>query len=218
KQLDSAARRFEASLNRRHAQLLQAAYDMVVDGRIRKAIDLTQESDKTRDRYGRNKFGQSILLARRLIEAGVQLVGYNEFNQKWDTHGGLQGRYNDIVPPMDQAFSALVGDLDERRLLDQTLVINAGEFGRTPKMNKGGGRDHWPNAYSVALAGGGIQGGAVLGASDRMGAEVVERPVHPSDVLATMWRQLGISPATTSHDRLQRAFRISDGRVLSEIV
>ena len=218
RQLDRAAAHLEHNLNRRYDHLMQSAYDLVADGRVREALDLSKETDATRDRYGRNKFGQSLLLARRLIEADVQLVGYNEFNQKWDTHGDLQRRYKEIVPPMDQAFSALIADLEEKELLDQTLVINAGEFGRTPVVNKGGGRDHWPNAYSVALAGGGIQRGIVLGASDNKGGEVSSQPLHPADVLATMWRQLGVAPDSVIYDRLNRPHMISSGRVIHELL
>ena len=152
------------------------------------------------------------LVARRLIEAGVQLVGVNEFNQKWDTHGDLKRRYQEIVPSMDQGFAALVEDLSQRGMLDDTLVVNAGEFGRTPKMNQGGGRDHWPNVYSIALAGGGIRGGQVLGASDSKGAEPIASPVSPADVLATMWNQLGIDPATTIPDHTNRPMYVLDDR------
>src|SRR5205085_8725407 len=135
KQLDTSARLVERELNRRYDRLFESAYELVADGRVRRALDLTQEPAATRDRYGRTKFGQSLLVARRLIEAGVQFVAYNAFNQEWDTHGALQARYKQIVPPMDQAFAALVADLAQRGLLDSTLVVNTGEFGRTPRIN-----------------------------------------------------------------------------------
>ena len=218
RQLDSAARLLETELNQRHDHLQNSAYDMVVSGTIRKALDLSAEPDSLRDRYGRNRVGQSLLLARRLVEAGVQFVGFNEFNQKWDTHGGLQGRYRQIVPEMDAAFAALVEDLADRGMLDRTLVINTGEFGRTPKMNNGNGRDHWPNVYSTVLAGGGIHGGAVYGESDSRGAEVLSQPVSPADVLATMWHTLGVSPTAELRDRLDRPIQLSGGRVLRELV
>jgi uncharacterized protein (DUF1501 family) len=217
-QLDSAARLLEDDLNARYNRLSQSAYDLVVDGRVRQALDLSSESAAIRDRYGRTKFGQSLLVARRLVEAGVQFVAYNAFNQEWDTHGGLLGRYKQIVPPMDQAFAALVADLAERGLLDSTLVVNTGEFGRTPRVNKDGGRDHWPNAYSTVLAGGGLKQGMVYGESDHHGAEVLSRPVSPADLLATMWHQLGIAPTTEIHDRLHRPHRVSDGRVISDLI
>jgi hypothetical protein len=217
-QLDSAARLLDGELNARYDRLKQSAYDLVVDGRVRKALDLKDESAATRERYGRTKFGQSLLIARRLVEAGVQFVGYNAFNQEWDTHGALLARYKQIVPPMDQAFAALVADLDDRGLLESTLVVNTGEFGRTPRMNPGGGRDHWPNAYSTVLAGGGLKRGFVYGESDHHGAEVLSRPTSPADLLATMWHQLGISPTTEIHDRLHRPHRVSDGRVVTDLL
>ncbi|MEZ6130393.1 MAG: DUF1501 domain-containing protein [Planctomycetaceae bacterium] len=217
-QLDSAARYLEADLNHRYNHLTRSAYDMVVSGAVRKALDLNAEPDALRDRYGRNRVGQSLLLARRLVEAGVQFVGFNEFNQKWDTHGGLSGRYQQIVPEMDAAFAALVQDLADRGMLDRTLVINTGEFGRTPKINTDNGRDHWPNVYSTVLAGGGIVGGQTYGESDSRGAEVLSQPVSPADVLATMWHLLGIPPNTELRDRLNRPIALSNGRVLNELL
>jgi hypothetical protein len=217
-QVDRLQRQLEADLRRRYDRLRQSAYDLVADGRVRQALDLSQESDCCRDRYGRNKFGQSLLLARRLIEAGVTFVGYNDFNQKWDTHGDLQRRYQQIIPPLDQGFCALVDDLRQRGLLDGTLVILTGEFGRTPRVNNQAGRDHWPNAYSMLLSGGGLHPGAVYGRTDSQGAEVIEGRVAPADVLATMWHQLGIAPATVLRDRLDRPHPLSGGRVLGELL
>lgn len=215
---DSAARLLEEELNRSFDHLRASAYELVADGRVRRALDLSQEPDSLRDRYGRNRFGQSLLLARRLIEVGVQLVSFNEFNQTWDTHGGLLGRYRDIVPPMDRAFSMLVEDLADRGLLDNTLVINTGEFGRTPQINNGAGRDHWPNVYSTVLAGGGIRSGMVYGSSDTKGAEVLNQPVSPADILATFWRQLRVDPTTVLRDRLNRPIPLTQGRVLHEVL
>jgi len=217
-QLDSAARLLERELNDKNDRLRRSAYDLVVDGRVRKALDIREESDAVRDRYGRTKIGQSLLVARRLIEAGVQFVAFNAFNQEWDTHGGLLGRYKQIVPPMDQAYAALIEDLDQRGMLDQTLVVNTGEFGRTPRINKDGGRDHWPNAYTTVLAGGGIRRGMVHGETDRQGAEVLQSPVSPADVLATLWHQLGIDPGTLIYDRLHRPHRVSEGHVLRSLL
>jgi len=217
-QLDRAARVLEAEDGGRMDSLRQSAFDLVVDGRVRRALDLDREPAAVRDRYGRSKIGQSMLLARRLIEAGVRWVSYNAFNQRWDTHSSILNTYQKIVPPMEQAYAALVADLDERGLLDTTLVVNAGEFGRTPKMNKDAGRDHWPNVYSVALAGGNVKRGFIYGASDNKGTEVADAPVHPADVLATLWRHLGLSPRTIIRDRLGRPHRISDGRVIEAIL
>jgi len=218
RQLDSAARLLEAELNQRHDHLKESAYDIVMSGTVRKALALNEEANDVRDKFGRNRIGQSLLLARRLVEAGVKFVGFNEFNQKWDTHGDLERRYRQIVPEMEVGFAALVEDLAERGMLQKTLVINAGEFGRTPKINGGQGRDHWPNVYSTVLAGGGIQGGAVYGASDSRGAEVLSSPVSPADVLATMWHTLGVNPQEELRDRLSRPIQLSDGRVLSELL
>ncbi|MFM9010656.1 MAG: DUF1501 domain-containing protein [Planctomycetota bacterium] len=212
--LDGAARLLEAGLRRQYDRLQESAYDLVADGRFRRALDLSEETDAVRDAYGRTKFGQSLLVARRLVEAGVQFVAYNAFNQEWDTHGGLLGRYRQIVPPMDRGFAALVADLAARGLLERTLVVNTGEFGRTPTINKDAGRDHWPNVYSAVLAGGGVRGGVVLGASDSKGAEPADAPVSPADLLATVYDRLGIPPATELRDRLDRPSQLSDGRVL----
>lgn len=205
-------------LNRQHDHLRLSAYQLIADGRVRAALDLQTESPAIRDRYGRNKFGQSLLVARRLIEAGVQFVGCNEFNQKWDTHGDLQRRYRQIVPSLDQAYTALVTDLSDRGLLDDTLVVLTGEFGRTPVINNLAGRDHWPNAYTSVLAGGGFQRGLVYGTTDRHGGEVIDGRVAPSDVLATMWHQMGIDPRTVLRDRLNRPHLISNGRILHELL
>ena len=218
RQLDSAARLLEKDLNKRYDHLRNSAYEMVVNGTVRKALDLNEEPDSLRDRYGRNRVGQSMLLARRLVEAGVRYIGFNEFNQKWDTHGGLVGRYKQIVPDMEAAFATLVEDLADRGMLNDTLVINTGEFGRTPKINGGAGRDHWPNVYSLALAGGGIRGGQIYGASDSRGAEVLSHPVSPAEVLSTMYQILGVQPHTELRDRLNRPIQLSEGRVLSELL
>jgi len=216
-ELDGMARRLEKDLNKRYDHLQQTAYDLVADGRVRDALDLSKESDATRDRFGRNRFGQSLLLARRLVEAGVRFVSYNAFNQEWDTHGDLFNRYKQIVPPMDQGFAALVADFADRGMLDKTMIVNAGEFGRTPVINGQAGRDHWPNVYSTVVAGGGTTGGQVIGSSDWKGGEVASHPVSPADLLATVWKQMGISPKTEIRDRLNRPFTISNGNVVSDL-
>ena len=217
-QLDAAAARLEVPQEDRLEALRQSAYELIVDGRVRKALDLEQEPASVRDRYGRSKIGQSLLLARRLIEAGVRFVSYNAFNQRWDTHSAILNTYRSIVPPMEQAYAALIEDLEERGLLDTTMVVNAGEFGRTPSMNKDAGRDHWPNVYSIAMAGGRVKRGYVHGASDSKGAEVADAAVHPADVLATFWDHLGLNPRTTIHDRLGRPHWISEGRIIQSIL
>jgi hypothetical protein len=216
-QLDRASNYVERELDERYEFLRRSAYDLVVDGRVRAALDLNNEPESVRTRYGKTRIGQSLLLARRLVEAGVRFVAYNAFNQEWDTHGDLKRRYQQIVPPVDQGYSALIDDLDERGLLNDTLVICGGEFGRTPVVNNNKGRDHWPNVYTMLLAGGGLKRGVVLGESDAKGSGVRQHPVHPEDVLATMWQQMGVSPRTVIYDRLQRPHALSGGRVLEEI-
>lgn len=217
-EMDAAARALDRGATQTYDRLHSCAYELLTDPRIREAVDLTREPEAVRERYGKTKIGQSLLLARRLVEAGVRHVGYNAFNQEWDTHQNLPSRYEKLIPDMDRAYSALIADLAERGMLDDTLVINAGEFGRTPVINKDGGRDHWPDVYSVALAGGGVQGGQVYGASDKKGTFVASEPVSPADLLATMWHVLGIDPATELRDRLNRPLVLSRGRVLSEIL
>jgi len=217
-QLDGLQRSLDSQLRQRYDRYLEGAYQLVSDGRVRDALDLSRESRQTRDRYGRHKVGQSLLLARRLVEAGVTFVSYNAFNQKWDTHGNLVPRYRQIVPPVDQAYSALIEDLESRQMLDSTLVVNAGEFGRTPTMNKDAGRDHWPNVYSTVLCGGGIRRGQIVGSSDWKGGEVTNHPISPGDILATMWHLLGIDPTTEIRDRLARPFPIASGQVVREVI
>lgn len=213
-EIDSLIRSAEDRLTQHYNRLSESAYQLLIDQKVRDALDLSREPAQVRDRYGRTKIGQSLLLARRLVEAGVCLVAYNAFNQEWDTHGGLVRRYQNLIPPMDQAFSALVEDLASRGLLESTLVINTGEFGRTPIINKDAGRDHWPDVYSIALAGGGIRGGLVYGASDNKGGYVADKPVAPADMLATMWHLLGVPEQTTLRDRLGRPIALTHGRVM----
>ncbi len=180
-----------------------------------------------RERYGRNRFGQSVLLARRLIEAGVSLVQVNwtrmagdpTDSPAWDTHNKNAARLkNALMPPMDLAYSALLEDLAARGLLDETLVLWAGEFGRTPKINGGGGRDHWGHVFSAALAGGGIRGGQVIGASDKIGGRPREGMVRPQDLTATIFHCLGYRPDTEMLDVLNRPIPISRGTVVRQAV
>ena len=172
----------------------EQALDMILAPNVREAFDLSKETEKTRDAYGRNGFGQSVLLARRLVEKGSRFVtaaGY-KFNE-WDTHGNNDEQHRDkLVPPLDQALSTLLDDLEQRGLLDSTLVIVMGEFGRTPHLNAGGGRDHWANCWSLVMAGGGVQGGQVIGASDELGAHPAEREVSIGDLFATVYKAMGI--------------------------
>jgi hypothetical protein len=186
------------------------------------AFLIDKEKPGTLERYGDNKFGRSCLVARRLIEAGVGLVTvpwmYLTSTQNFDTHSNHFKLMKDLLlPPVDQAFSALLENLDERGLLDETLVVWTGEFGRTPKVNGSAGRDHWGNVYSTVLAGGGICGGQVYGASDHAGAEPAERPVHVTDFVATIYHALGYGPGTSVHDSGGRPRPVVLGRPVTAL-
>ncbi|MBI3876183.1 MAG: DUF1501 domain-containing protein [Verrucomicrobia bacterium] len=212
-----------ASLDRMH----QRAFDVLQSATTRAAFEMEREPAATRDRYGRHKFGQSVLLARRLIEAGVRLVQVNwpreprdtGGNPLWDTHQDNAGRCKDVLcPQFDGTFAALIADLETRGMLDETLVIVMGEFGRTPKINPSGGRDHWGHVFSVALAGAGIEGGTVIGASDRIGGFPAERTLRPHDLSATIFHLLGLAPESEFLDPIARPRRLSDGTPIRELV
>lgn len=215
----------------------EQALSMVSTDRGKRAFNLNAEPPALRDRYGRNEYGQSFLLSRRLIESGVRMVNvfwtyYGkdgcQFNL-WDNHGidgpvcgGYRTGFEMIrapycCPSFDRAFSALLEDLDLRGLLKETLVVVVGEFGRTPKINRTAGRDHWPNCYSAVLAGGGIQGGQVYGSSDSHAAYVRESPVSPDDFGATVFHAFGISPETQVYDALGRPLPVSRGEPVTAI-
>lgn len=192
---------------------------MLLSPEATQAFDLTRESDEVRARYGPRMFGQSCLLARRLVERGVPFVTVT--NAGWDTHDNLVLPLKDgftgakvgvgLIPVFDTAYSALISDLSERGLLHETLVIAMGEFGRTPKLNSRGGRDHWPRVFSVALAGAGIPGGQVIGASDRIGESPTDDPVTPSDLAASIYTLLGIDPAHEFLTADGRPVRVNQG-------
>ncbi|WP_152053898.1 DUF1501 domain-containing protein [Tautonia marina] len=200
----------------------QAAFDLISSPEARRAFDIEAEPEAVRDRYGRHVFGQSVLLARRMVEAGVRLVHVNwvrhdggKGGQGYDTHRNhLSWSETELMPPTDAAFSALLEDLHDRGLLDETLVILMGEFGRTPRFNKNAGRDHWPHCFSVVLAGGGIQGGQVLGASDAIGAYPTSDPVTPGDLIATLHHSLGVHHETLIHDLQRRPYPLAEGTPL----
>jgi len=187
---------------------LDRAFGMLFSAKAKKAFDVHSESDDLRERYGRNTFGQSCLLARRLIENGVRVATVNMFdtvfnNVTWDCHAdggalavGLDDYKETLCPMFDRAYSALLDDLQQRGLLDTTLVVAMGEFGRTPHINPRGGRDHWPSCWSVLFAGAGVRGGQVIGSSDSIGAEPHDRPVTPAEIAASVYRGLGIDPQT----------------------
>lgn len=195
------------------------AFDLVSSQAAQRAFDISAEPASVRDRYGRHIFGQSTLLARRLVEAGVRLVHVNWVRhdngpggQGYDSHRDhLDWARTELLPPTDRAVGALIADLAERNLLDQTLVVVMGEFGRTPRFNVNGGRDHWPNCFSVMLAGGGIRGGYVHGASDRIGAYPTTPPVSPMDLMATLYDLVGIDPHLTIHDLQRRPLALVEG-------
>ncbi|QDT54740.1 hypothetical protein Pan44_27760 [Caulifigura coniformis] len=202
-------------------------FELLGSPRSRAACDLSLEPDTIRDRYGRGQFGQSVLLSRRLIEAGVKFVHVNWFrgadepssNPVWDSHNDETNRLKTVLgPPLDQALSALLGDLEERGLLETTLVAVLSEFGRSPRINHVGGRDHWGSVFSVALAGGGIRGGQVLGASDAVGGLPREGLVTPEDITATLFHQLGHEPETEIHDLAGRPLPISRGQVIKRLL
>jgi len=203
------------------------ALDLLRAGKAARAFRLQEEPDRVRQRYGNNRWGQSCLLARRLVEAGVSLVQVNWTRMKnepagapvWDTHSKNADRLKStLMPIMDLSYSALLEDLQARGLLDSTLVVWAGEFGRTPKINGNGGRDHWGHVFSVALAGGGIQGGVVHGLSDRIAGHPRDGRVQPQDLTATIFHCLGYSPETEMHDTLGRPFPISRGQPIKQIL
>jgi hypothetical protein len=214
----------------------EQAYRLVVSRAARQAFELDREDPRIRDRYGRNEYAEGFLLARRLVEAGVRLVtvtwlyfvpANGRILNVWDTHGGtpdlanasgfdmLRADYG--IPPFDRAYAALIEDLEMRGLLDETLVVTVGEFGRTPRINPNQGREHWGMCYSALLAGGGIRGGQVYGASDKMGAFPADKPVAPEDLLATIYHALGIDPANVVRDRESRPFAISTGSPVLEL-
>jgi hypothetical protein len=201
--VDSSVKNMDASQD---ARLLNTtfhqAYTLMSSAKAREAFSIKDELEKTRERYGLNRFGQSCLLARRLVERGVRFVTVNMFETvfneiTWDIHGSKPfspiSCYRDLVGPMfDHAYASLLEDLQERGLLEKTIVVAMGEFGRTPKINPAGGRDHWPQAWTILIGGGGIKGGRVVGSTDEIGAYPVERPTSPAEVAATVYQGLGI--------------------------
>lgn len=223
----------------RNTQVLGSFYEqafrMVSSPVAKHAFDLDREPATLRDRYGRNEYGESFLLARRLIEAGVRLVTVNwmwvapdgKVINVWDNHSGFgvlgaQTGYDLLkgpccLPSLDRAYSALLEDLSLRGLLDETLVVAVGEFGRTPKINSSQGRDHWGRCQSALLAGGGIRGGQVYGTSDAQAAFVKDNPVTPEDLLATIYHAFGLAPDAEVHDRENRPHRVCEGKPVTSL-
>jgi hypothetical protein len=208
-------------------QLTDRAFDVLGSSPAREAFELDREPVELRDRYGRSQFGQSVLMGRRLVEAGVSLVQVNWYRGPdepsdapcWDSHARETQRLKDVLcPSADQALAALLEDLSERGMLDETLVVVMSEFGRTPRMNGAGGRDHWGHVFSAVMAGGGIKGGAVYGASDEIGGYAKENKTSPQDLTATIFHCLGLDPHAVIHDTLGRPIPISRGEVIQGIL
>jgi hypothetical protein len=197
---------------------LEKALQITRSSVLRRAFHLDEEDPRLRDRYGRTKHGQSLVLARRLIERGVRFVTVYDHQRNgqlanWDAHENVFPRHkNDLLPPADQALAALIDDLSQRGLLDSTLVLAMGEFGRTPKINKTAGRDHWPFCFTAVLAGGGIRGGLIHGASDQLGAYPDRDGVTPADLAATLFWRFGLDPAAEIRDRTGRPYRLAEGQ------
>ena len=235
-QINSDSSLEAATSNRGFGSHLKKALELMQSTRLSKALKIEEESDATRAAYGlydekppqgvRNVSGhqlrgQNLLMARRLVEAGVQFINVYDFRvqgQNWDSHANNFAEHRDrLVPPMDKAFAALINDLEDRGLLDSTLVIGMGEFGRTPKINANAGRDHWPDCYSITLAGGGVKGGYVHGASDNIGAYPVEKAVTPGDLAATIYWRFGINPNSDILDHTGRPHRLAEGHPIYEL-
>ena len=206
-------------------QFEREAFSIVLGQEARRAFDLSEEDPRLRDRYGRHQWCQSALLARRLVEAGVRFVTLTFSG--WDFHSSLESGMKRVLPLVDSAIGTLIEDLEDRGMLDSTMVVVMGEFGRTPRLNTTGvpgadpvpGRDHWGNVMSVLAAGGGLARGRVVGASNSKGEIPKDRPVRPQDLLVTVYRQLGIDPRVSFNNRAGRPINIgSDGEVIGELV
>jgi len=211
----------ESSPGRRLSSQFETAYSMLTSGRLKKAFRINDESEETRERYGRNRLGQTLLLARRMVEAEVPVIQCNMgIVQSWDTHVQHFPRLrNDLLPKTDAGVSALLDDLVDRSLLDQTLVIVVGEFGRTPSISPLAGqtvpgRHHWAHGYTAVFAGAGVRGGQLIGKTDATGSYPITVPWTPSDIGATVYKSLGIDPNSDIHDRLGRPVRLNQGKVM----
>jgi hypothetical protein len=196
------------------------ALQMLTTPAARNAFDLDQESPEMRDRYGRNAWGQGALLCRRLVEAGATFVTLNtdSFSGQWDNHGNLAVQYREMLPAFDKVLAALIDDLVERGLYERVLILVWGEFGRTPKINAGAGRDHWGPAAFALMGGGGLRGGVVVGSTTALGETPKDRPIWPSDILATVYRVLGIDPTLQFPDHAGRPIPVlPDGQPIQEL-
>ena len=201
--------------------LQQKAFDLLTGSRVRQALDFQQEPPSLREQYGRHAYGQSALMARRLVEAGATFVTINLYEKDvdwWDDHYTIEKNLRKRLPPYDQALGTLLLDLEDRGLAETTLVIATGEFGRSPKIDGGAGRGHWPRAMSVLLSGGGVKPGVLVGATTPDGGEPADHALRPGDLLATIYDKLGIDPETMVHDRQNRPMPlVPEGRPIEEL-
>ena len=204
---------------RRMTSEQELAYSILTSSKLANAFIMDKEEDATRDRYGRNMTGQSLLLGRRLLQVGVPVVQVNIGRvQNWDSHGNIFPRLKDtLLPPLDQGVSALLEDLDQMGMMEDTFVMMLGEFGRTPKINKNAGRDHWGPCFFGVFAGGGVRGGQVIGKSDPHAAYPITRPYSPEDLGATVYSLLGIDPASEIKDRFDRPLTLNRGEPIHEL-
>jgi hypothetical protein len=197
----------------------EQAFNILTSGKVAEAFELHREPAAVRERYGRHAFGQSLLMARRLVESGVSVVQANMGHvQNWDNHGAIFPTLKDrLLPPTDRGVSALIEDLEVRGLLDDTMVVMIGEFGRTPKVNKEAGRDHWGRAFFAVFAGGGVRGGTVVGKTDKTGADPSTTPYSPMDFGATIYRAIGVDYEAEVRDHLGRPVRLNTGTPIDAI-
>jgi hypothetical protein len=217
--VDAHFKRLESSSDNVAAMdsFYQTAYGLISSPKAREAFDLAKEPDKLKDEYGRNEGGMRLLLARRLVEAGVRFVSATYGS--WDHHQNLRGEFDRQAPPLDRALARLIRDLEERGMLETTIVLVTSEFGRTPRVNQTGGRDHWPRVFSVLVAGGGFKRGLVYGASDPLANEPYDKPIGPESLAATMYYLLGIDPGKRIIAPGDRPIDIvRDGQIVRELL
>jgi hypothetical protein len=213
----------ESPQGRKYAEQQEVAFSMLTSSRLKSALDINVEPAKVRDRYGRHKYGQTLLLARRLVEMELPVIQANMGHvQMWDTHVNHFPRLKTMLPALDAGVSALIDDLSTRGLLDQTLIICVGEFGRTPRISplagqKVPGRHHWASGYTAVFAGGGVRGGQVIGQSDKIGGHPITTPFHPNDMGATIYTALGIDPSAMIPDRTGRPMHLNQGKVIEPL-
>jgi hypothetical protein len=227
-EIDGQARAIDRlGSGRAFAAIHDKAFTMLTSGRVKRAFELDREDPRLRDRYGRHMFGQSLLLSRRLIQAGVPIVQANMGHMNnWDTHtDNCRQLKTRLLPPLDQGVSAFLDDLEAHGLLEETLVVMVGEFGRTPKIGQSSvndpaqrtGRDHWAGVFSAVFAGGGVRGGQVIGRSDKIGAYPATRGYYPSDLGATIYHALAVDPASEVRDQLGRPLHLNRGEVIAQL-